>query len=153
MENNLSLKENQFGRVLSGLEPSALVIDGCVMPELSSCCFHHHLCSFHNLIQTQLFWANILAYKWVHETSKWTYWLHILELRSWLLLFPTAMSTVGGNAEGSPCVFPFTFLGDSYDACTSAGRSDGKMWCASTKSYDDDRKWGFCPDQGVVHLS
>uniref|UniRef100_A0A8C6PLZ6 72 kDa type IV collagenase n=1 Tax=Nothobranchius furzeri TaxID=105023 RepID=A0A8C6PLZ6_NOTFU len=59
-----------------------------------------------------------------------------------------AMSTVGGNADGSPCAFPFTFLGDSYDSCTSSGRSDGKMWCATTKSYDDDRKWGFCPDQG-----
>uniref|UniRef100_A0A8D0A6E1 72 kDa type IV collagenase n=1 Tax=Sander lucioperca TaxID=283035 RepID=A0A8D0A6E1_SANLU len=60
-----------------------------------------------------------------------------------------SMSTVGGNAEGSPCVFPFTFLGDTYESCTSSGRSDGKMWCASTKSYDDDRKWGFCPDQGM----
>ncbi|KAK5934957.1 hypothetical protein CgunFtcFv8_020360 [Champsocephalus gunnari] len=60
----------------------------------------------------------------------------------------TAMSTVGGNAEGSPCIFPFTFLGDTYEACTSSGRSDGKMWCSSTKSYDDDSKWGFCPDQG-----
>nr|XP_057945444.1 72 kDa type IV collagenase [Doryrhamphus excisus] len=60
----------------------------------------------------------------------------------------TAMSTIGGNSEGSPCAFPFTFLGDTYEACTSSGRSDGKMWCATTKSYDDDRKWGFCPDQG-----
>lgn len=60
----------------------------------------------------------------------------------------TAMSTVGGNSEGAPCVFPFKFLGNNYDSCTTSGRSDGKMWCAVTKSFDDDRKWGFCPDQG-----
>ncbi|MEE6522093.1 hypothetical protein FKM82_020488, partial [Ascaphus truei] len=59
-----------------------------------------------------------------------------------------ALSSVGGNAEGSPCVFPFTFLGNKYDSCTSSGRSDGKLWCAVTGNYDDDRKWGFCPDQG-----
>lgn len=66
----------------------------------------------------------------------------------WLVV-PPALSTVGGNAEGSPCAFPFTFLGNTYESCTSSGRSDGKMWCATTKSYDDDRKWGFCPDQGI----
>lgn len=59
------------------------------------------------------------------------------------------MSTVGGNSEGAPCVFPFTFLGNKYESCTSAGRNDGKVWCATTTNYDDDRKWGFCPDQGM----
>ncbi|KAM9829179.1 matrix metalloproteinase-9 [Syngnathus typhle] len=58
----------------------------------------------------------------------------------------TAVS--GGNSEGEPCHFPFTFLGQSYDACTSEGRGDGRLWCATTASYDDDKKWGFCRDKG-----
>ncbi|XP_025975853.2 matrix metalloproteinase-9 [Dromaius novaehollandiae] len=57
-------------------------------------------------------------------------------------------AVVGGNSQGDPCVFPFTFLGESYSTCTSAGRQDGKLWCATTGSYDADKKWGFCPDRG-----
>ncbi|XP_077370305.1 matrix metalloproteinase-9 [Festucalex cinctus] len=54
----------------------------------------------------------------------------------------------GGNAEGESCHFPFTFQGRQYDACTSEGRGDGKLWCATTASFDSDKKWGFCPDRG-----
>uniref|UniRef100_A0A8C7ZQ16 Matrix metalloproteinase-9 n=1 Tax=Oryzias sinensis TaxID=183150 RepID=A0A8C7ZQ16_9TELE len=60
----------------------------------------------------------------------------------------TDITTIGGNAEGEPCHFPFEFLGKEYDSCTSEGRGDGKLWCGTTASYDDDKKWGFCPDQG-----
>ncbi|XP_038606275.1 matrix metalloproteinase-9 [Tachyglossus aculeatus] len=59
-----------------------------------------------------------------------------------------ASAVTGGNSAGEPCAFPFTFLGRSFAACTAEGRSDGRLWCATTHDYDRHRKWGFCPDTG-----
>ncbi|XP_028266235.1 matrix metalloproteinase-9 [Parambassis ranga] len=57
-------------------------------------------------------------------------------------------AVINGNSEGEPCHFPFVFLGKKYNSCTSEGRNDGKLWCSTTDNYDEDKKWGLCPDQG-----
>ncbi|XP_053553319.1 protein sel-1 homolog 1 [Bombina bombina] len=56
----------------------------------------------------------------------------------------TVITAVGGTAAGEPCHFPFLFLDKEYSECTSDGRKDGRLWCATTYNYQNDRKWGFC---------
>uniref|UniRef100_A0A672J879 Fibronectin type-II domain-containing protein n=1 Tax=Salarias fasciatus TaxID=181472 RepID=A0A672J879_SALFA len=50
----------------------------------------------------------------------------------------------GGTAHGEPCIFPFRFQKREYSDCTTDGRGDGRLWCATTYDYDHDKKWGFC---------
>jgi len=64
-----------------------------------------------------------------------------------LLLFPETF-TLGGNAFGAPCQFPFQFLDKWYSECTVEGRTDKQLWCSTQTNYDTDKKWGFCPDKG-----
>lgn len=55
-----------------------------------------------------------------------------------------ALTAIEGTAHGAPCHFPFLFLDKEYDECTSDGREDGRLWCATTYDYKADEKWGFC---------
>lgn len=64
---------------------------------------------------------------------------------------PPALFTMGGNADGQPCKFPFRFQGTSYNSCTTEGRTDGYRWCGTTEDYDRDKKYGFCPETGGCH--
>ncbi|XP_068433344.1 protein sel-1 homolog 1 isoform X2 [Clinocottus analis] len=50
----------------------------------------------------------------------------------------------GGTAHGDPCIFPFLFQGKEYFDCTTDGRGDGRLWCATIYDYDQEKKWGFC---------
>ena len=54
------------------------------------------------------------------------------------------LTAIEGTAHGEPCHFPFLFLDKEYDECTSDGREDGRLWCATTYDYKTDEKWGFC---------
>lgn len=63
-------------------------------------------------------------------------------------LVSSEMFTIGGNAFGAPCQFPFKFNSKWYAECTKDGRTDGLLWCATETDYNKDKKWGFCPTEG-----
>lgn len=83
-----------------------------------------------------------------------TLWFLVGAERRVLMFFilPTALFTMGGNGEGQPCKFPFKFQGQSYDQCTTEGRTDGYRWCGTTEDYDRDKKYGFCPETGMRNI-
>ena len=41
-------------------------------------------------------------------------------------------------------MFPFTYKGKTYNECTRDGDAYKIEWCATTSSYDRDKKWGHC---------
>ena len=53
--------------------------------------------------------------------------------------------TNGGNVENQPCVFPFIYKGDSYQACTT--KDHDVPWCyteVNSNGAGVEGRWGNC---------
>ena len=52
-----------------------------------------------------------------------------------------------------PCLFPFTFDGKTYDACTDETDPDGRFWCSTKVDRSGNHiinNWGYCSDECVA---
>ncbi|KFQ70858.1 Macrophage mannose receptor 1, partial [Phaethon lepturus] len=59
--------------------------------------------------------------------------------------------TLGGNAFGAPCVFPFKFDGKWYAECIRRSDNSGSLWCATSSDFDKDQLFGNCPLKDTIH--
>ncbi|XP_043990703.1 macrophage mannose receptor 1-like [Gambusia affinis] len=52
--------------------------------------------------------------------------------------------TIGGNAAGRPCMFPFFYENNWYSSCTLIDSPNNQPWCSVETKYEH-QTWGFCP--------
>lgn len=60
--------------------------------------------------------------------------------------------TLGGNAFGAPCVFPFKFNGKWHAECIPRSDDAGSFWCATSSDFDKDQLFGNCPVKGNLFI-
>ncbi|KFQ29409.1 Macrophage mannose receptor 1, partial [Merops nubicus] len=59
--------------------------------------------------------------------------------------------TLGGNAFGAPCLFPFKFNKKWYAECIPRDDDPGSLWCATSSDFDKDQIFGNCPLKDTIH--
>ena len=96
---------------------------------------------------------------WIRPNHWIRLWINRHRIRLWVFsnhvfqFFLTcnsrsSCSAVSGPAEGSACVFPFTFMGVSHFGCTTID-GDTTPWCSTQTDANDDHvsgvgAWGYC---------
>uniref|UniRef100_A0A3Q2WPT7 Mannose receptor, C type 1b n=1 Tax=Haplochromis burtoni TaxID=8153 RepID=A0A3Q2WPT7_HAPBU len=58
--------------------------------------------------------------------------------------------TIGGNAAGRPCMFPFLYKTQWYSDCTKFDSSEKRLWCAVETNYQSER-WGYSKEDWNMH--
>ncbi|KAK1879204.1 Macrophage mannose receptor 1 [Dissostichus eleginoides] len=58
--------------------------------------------------------------------------------------------TIGGNAFGKVCKFPFMYNDRWFGDCTTYDSSVKRLWCAVETKYEHER-WGYCPTNSNEH--
>uniref|UniRef100_A0A671U397 Mannose receptor, C type 1b n=1 Tax=Sparus aurata TaxID=8175 RepID=A0A671U397_SPAAU len=58
--------------------------------------------------------------------------------------------TIGGNAYGRTCMFPFHYKDHWYSSCTDTDSSNGRLWCGVETAYTGEL-WGYCPTTSKEH--
>ncbi|XP_026542175.1 macrophage mannose receptor 1-like [Notechis scutatus] len=56
-----------------------------------------------------------------------------------------ALFTIGGNAFGAPCKFPFKYTNKWYAECIVDDDEHRRLWCGTTSDVDKDSLTGYCP--------
>ena len=70
-----------------------------------------------------------------------------------LLADDISVHTVGGNANGENCHFPFVFNGQEYDTCTKAPNRN-TFWCSTGPEFTGSTgTWGNCKLTGTLFLA
>uniref|UniRef100_A0A671TZA4 Mannose receptor, C type 1b n=1 Tax=Sparus aurata TaxID=8175 RepID=A0A671TZA4_SPAAU len=60
--------------------------------------------------------------------------------------------TLGGNAFGKICMFPFLYKDRWYGDCTQSDSSTRRFWCAVETKFEHEQ-WGYCPSNSNEHWS
>lgn len=57
--------------------------------------------------------------------------------------------TIGGNANGAICNFPFVYKDVLFSECITLDNK-GVLWCSTTYNYDVNKLWGNCDRKNII---
>uniref|UniRef100_A0A3B4A4A9 Mannose receptor, C type 1b n=1 Tax=Periophthalmus magnuspinnatus TaxID=409849 RepID=A0A3B4A4A9_9GOBI len=75
---------------------------------------------------------------------------HLTIVGSNISFSPPELYTIGGNARGKPCMFPFMYKDRWYGECTTYDSSIKRSWCAIETKFEHEL-WGYCPSTCELH--